>query len=108
MSSLEIKDIEIGQGPEAQAGQRLTMHYKGTLENGKKFDSSYDRGTPFQFTLGVGQVIQGWDQGVVGMRVGGKRQLIIPSELGYGARGIGSIIPPHNTLIFDIELVAID
>lgn len=104
-NGLQIQDLVEGTGPEVRVGQGLTMHYSGTLEDGTKFDSSYDRGEPFQFILGAGQVIQGWDLGVQGMKVGGKRKLIIPSELGYGERGIGPI-PPNATLIFEVEVLA--
>ena len=96
-----------GTGTEAVKGSNVTVHYTGWLTNGKKFDSSLDRNQPFQFTLGAGQVIRGWDEGVAGMRVGGKRQLRIPPELGYGARGAGNVIPPNATLIFDVELLAV-
>ncbi|MBI2068829.1 MAG: FKBP-type peptidyl-prolyl cis-trans isomerase [Candidatus Yanofskybacteria bacterium] len=104
-NGLQIQDLKVGTGPEVRLGQGLTMHYSGTLENGTKFDSSYDRGEPFQFVLGAGQVIQGWELGVQGMKVGGKRKLIIPPSLGYGERGIGPI-PPNATLIFEVELLA--
>lgn len=105
-SGLQIKDIVIGYGKEAREGDIIFAHYIGTLEDGTKFDSSYDRGEPFAFPLGGGMVIKGWDLGLVGMKVGGKRKLIIPSELGYGSRGAGAAIPPGATLYFDIELVA--
>lgn len=104
---LVITDIAIGNGAEAKAGQTIAAHYSGTLENGTKFDSSYDRGQPLVFTLGVGQVIKGWDQGIVGMRVGGKRKLVIPAALAYGNRAVGDIIPANSTLIFEVELEGI-
>lgn len=107
-SGLQIEDIQCGEGDEATAGQLVTVHYVGTLEDGTQFDSSRDRGEPFEFPLGGGQVIQGWDEGVVGMRVGGERRLTIPPELGYGATGAGDAIPPNATLIFDIELLALE
>ena len=106
-SGLRVTDIEVGTGPEAVAGQTVVVHYRGTLENGKQFDASYDRGKPFTFPLGRGQVIKGWDEGVQGMKVGGKRKLVIPPELGYGTRGAGGVIPPNATLIFDVELLDI-
>ena len=106
-SGLRVTDIEVGTGPEAVAGQTVVVHYRGTLENGKQFDASYDRGKPFTFPLGRGQVIKGWDEGVQGMKVGGKRKLVIPSELGYGTRGAGGVIPPNATLIFEVELLDI-
>ena len=105
-SGLQYVDLKVGTGATAHAGQTVTVHYSGWLENGKKFDSSIDRGQPFSFPLGAGRVIKGWDEGVQGMKVGGKRKLIIPSQLGYGARGAGGAIPPHATLIFEVELLA--
>jgi FKBP-type peptidyl-prolyl cis-trans isomerase FkpA len=104
-SGLQYVDVVQGSGAEAQPGQRVTVHYTGWLTNGTKFDSSRDRNDPFQFALGGGQVIQGWDQGVAGMREGGQRRLIIPANLGYGARGAAGVIPPNATLIFDVELL---
>ena len=106
-SGLQILDLEIGDGAEVQAGDVASMHYTGWLEDGTKFDSSLDRGRPFEFTLGVGNVIKGWDQGVVGMKINGKRKLTIPPELGYGTRGAGNAVPPNATLIFEVELLAI-
>ncbi len=106
-SSLKITDTVIGTGTEAVAGKKISVHYVGTLVDGKQFDSSRDRGTPFSFTLGVGQVIKGWDQGFAGMKVGGKRTLVIPSELGYGASGTGPI-PANATLNFDVELLKVE
>ena len=104
-NGLQIQDLKVGTGAEVKLGQSLSMHYSGILEDGTKFDSSYDRGEPFQFVLGAGQVIQGWDLGVQGMKVGGKRKLIIPPDLGYGTRGIGPI-PPNATLFFEVEVLA--
>jgi FKBP-type peptidyl-prolyl cis-trans isomerase len=104
-SGLQYIDLKVGTGATAQAGQTVTVHYSGWLENGKKFDSSIDRGQPFSFPLGAGRVIKGWDEGVQGMKVGGRRKLIIPSNLGYGARGAGAVIPPNATLIFEVELL---
>ncbi len=106
-SGLQYEDMVVGTGEEPSTGNRVVVHYTGTLENGKKFDSSRDRNKPFEFQIGVGQVIKGWDEGVMSMKVGGRRKLIIPSELGYGARGAGSDIPPNSTLIFDVELLEI-
>ena len=106
---LQIEDLVAGNGAEAKAGSYVLVHYTGwLLENGqvgRKFDSSHDRSQPFSFPLGAGHVIRGWDQGVAGMRVGGKRRLTIPPELGYGARGAGGVIPPNATLKFDVELL---
>ena len=106
-SGLQYVEITIGTGATAKAGQTVSVHYTGWLENGNKFDSSVDRGQPFSFPLGAGRVIKGWDEGVQGMQVGGKRKLIIPSNLGYGARGAGGAIPPHATLIFEVELLGV-
>ena len=111
-SGLQYEDIQVGTGAEATAGQYVTVHYTGWLQNadgsaGKKFDSSKDRNDPFQFPLGAGNVIKGWDQGVQGMTVGGVRKLIIPASLGYGARGAGGVIPPNATLIFEVELLGV-
>jgi FKBP-type peptidyl-prolyl cis-trans isomerase len=104
---LQIDDIKVGTGTEATAGKAVTVHYVGTLTDGKKFDSSRDRGQGFTFRLGAGEVIQGWDQGVAGMKIGGVRKLTIPPELGYGARGAGGVIPPNATLVFEVELLAV-
>ncbi len=104
-SGLKFEDTVIGEGAIAQAGQQVSVHYTGWLENGTKFDSSKDRNAPFNFSLGAGMVIRGWDEGVAGMQVGGTRKLTIPSELGYGAAGAGGVIPPHATLIFEVELL---
>ena len=104
-SGLQYWDIAAGTGATAVAGKNVSVHYTGWLTDGKKFDSSLDRGQPFVFPLGGGRVIKGWDEGVAGMKVGGKRQLRIPPELGYGARGAGGVIPPNATLIFDVELL---
>lgn len=106
-SGLQYIDQVVGTGDTAKAGQTVSVHYTGWLTNGKKFDSSVDRGQPFSFRLGVGQVIKGWDEGVQGMKIGGKRKLTIPSNLGYGARGAGGLIPPHATLVFDVELLGL-
>ncbi|MBP9818145.1 FKBP-type peptidyl-prolyl cis-trans isomerase [Candidatus Shapirobacteria bacterium] len=107
MSSLKIEDTLVGSGPAVKSGDTIAIHYLGTLVDGKKFDSSYDRGQPFQTKIGVGQVIKGWDEGVVGMKVGGKRKLTIPPELGYGSQEIPGAIPANSTLIFEVELVKI-
>ncbi|MDR4307848.1 FKBP-type peptidyl-prolyl cis-trans isomerase [Chelatococcus sambhunathii] len=110
-NGLKYVDVASGSGPEAKAGQRVEVHYTGWLDQGgqkgKKFDSSVDRNEPFSFSLGAGEVIRGWDEGVAGMKVGGKRTLIIPADLGYGARGAGGVIPPNATLIFDVELLGV-
>lgn len=109
MKTLSIETIEEGSGQEAKSGDKVSVHYVGTLENGQKFDSSRDRGTPFSFTLGAGQVIRGWDLGVLGMKVGEKRKLTIPSDLAYGDAGTpGGPIPPKATLIFEVELLGIN
>src|SRR3989339_1969993 len=104
-SGLQYVDQVIGTGAEAKPGMNVSVHYTGWLTNGTKFDSSKDRGQPFEFPLGAGRVIRGWDEGVAGMKIGGKRKLIIPSDLGYGARGAGNVIPPNATLVFEVELL---
>lgn len=106
-SGLKYIDLKEGEGGSPSRGQTVTVHYTGTLEDGTKFDSSRDRGRPFSFKIGVGQVIAGWDEGVGSMKVGGQRLLIIPAELGYGSRGAGGVIPPNATLIFDVELLEV-
>ena len=110
-SGLKYDESKVGSGQEAKAGSNVSVHYTGWLntdgQKGKKFDSSVDRGTPFNFPLGAGRVIKGWDEGVAGMKIGGKRTLFIPSSLGYGARGAGGAIPPNADLIFDVELLEI-
>ncbi|MDV3239589.1 MAG: FKBP-type peptidyl-prolyl cis-trans isomerase [Gammaproteobacteria bacterium] len=107
-SGLRYEELKVGDGAEATGrGQTVVVHYTGWLEDGTKFDSSVDRNDPFSFPLDCGYVIKGWDEGVKGMRIGGKRKLIIPSELGYGARGAGGVIPPDATLIFEVELLEI-
>ncbi len=106
-TGLKIKDLVVGTGAEAKQGQTVSVNYKGSLENGKEFDSSYGRG-PFSFPLGQGRVIKGWDEGVEGMKIGGKRKLVIPPELGYGSRGAGGVIPPNAILIFEVELLEVN
>ena len=106
-SGLYTQDLTPGSGAEATSGKQVSVHYTGTLADGRKFDSSRDRGEPIDFTLGVGQVIKGWDEGVSGMKVGGRRKLVIPPELGYGARGAGGVIPPNATLVFDVDLMGV-
>lgn len=107
-TGLKVEDLKVGTGAEAVNGKKVTVNYTGTLTDGKKFDSSYDRNTPFDFTLGAGEVIQGWDMGVAGMKVGGKRKLTIPPALGYGEAGAGDVIPANATLIFEIELLKVE
>jgi FKBP-type peptidyl-prolyl cis-trans isomerase FkpA len=104
-SGLKYQDVKEGAGDVATAGKNVSVHYTGWLTNGTKFDSSKDRGQPFEFPLGGGRVIRGWDEGVQGMKVGGVRKLTIPPELGYGARGAGGVIPPNATLVFEVELL---
>lgn len=106
-SGLKYVDLKAGQGEEAKAGKVVEVHYTGWLENGTKFDSSVDRKRPFTFRLGAGDVIKGWDEGVAGMKAGGKRRLVIPPDLGYGKRGAGEVIPPGATLIFEVELLGV-
>ena len=107
-AGLKIEDVEVGTGAEAVAGKKVSVNYVGTLVDGTKFDSSYDRNQPFTFDLGAGEVIKGWDQGIVGMKVGGKRKLTIPSDLGYGPGGAPPVIPPNATLIFEVELLKVE
>jgi FKBP-type peptidyl-prolyl cis-trans isomerase FkpA len=104
-SGLQYVDLVVGSGREAHAGETAVVHYTGTLTDGTKFDSSKDRNAPFSFRLGAGQVIKGWDEGVEGMKIGGIRKLVIPPQLGYGSQGAGSVIPPHATLNFEVELL---
>lgn len=113
-TGLQYEDIKVGTGSSPKVGDMVTVHYVGTFEDGKKFDSSRDRGTPFKFRLGVGQVIPGWDEGVATMKIGGQRKLVVPGKLGYGPRGIQDrrtgqyVIPPNATLVFDVELLGIN
>ena len=106
-SGLQYEDIVVGSGGSPRTGQTVVVHYTGTLTDGKKFDSSRDHGKPFEFALGAGQVIPGWDEGVAGMKVGERRKLTVPPQLGYGARGSPPVIPPNATLIFDVELLGV-
>jgi FKBP-type peptidyl-prolyl cis-trans isomerase len=106
-NGLQYQDVKVGQGAEAKRGSTAVVHYTGWLTDGKKFDSSRDRGTPFDFEVGAGQVIAGWDLGVAGMKVGGQRKLVIPADLGYGAAGAPPVIPPGATLVFDVELLEV-
>jgi FKBP-type peptidyl-prolyl cis-trans isomerase FkpA len=106
-SGLIIEELQAGDGPEAHSGQTVAVHYTGWLTDGRKFDSSRDRFEPFTFNLGAREVIAGWDEGVVGMKIGGSRRLTIPPQLGYGARGAGGVIPPNATLVFEVELLAV-
>jgi len=106
-SGLQYEDVQVGTGAEATAGMSVEVHYVGTLTDGKKFDSSRDRGQTFVFPLGAGRVIKGWDEGVAGMKIGGIRKLVIPSNLGYGPNGAGGVIPPNATLLFEVELFGV-
>ena len=106
-TELKIEDVKVGTGAEAVVGKLVSVHYTGTLTDGKKFDSSVDKGEPFRFPLGAGQVILGWEKGILGMKVGGKRKLTIPPSLGYAEREIAGLVPPNSTLLFDVELVAV-
>jgi FKBP-type peptidyl-prolyl cis-trans isomerase len=106
-SGLQYRDDQVGTGAEARPGDHVSVHYTGTLTDGRKFDSSHDRSSAFQFDLGAGRVIRGWDEGVAGMKVGGKRTLLIPPQLGYGSRGAGNVIPPDATLVFEVELLGV-
>ncbi|MBX9668651.1 MAG: FKBP-type peptidyl-prolyl cis-trans isomerase [Candidatus Obscuribacterales bacterium] len=106
-SGLQYEDLAVGAGASPQTGQTVVVHYTGWLTDGTKFDSSVDRGRPFEFSIGRGQVIKGWDEGVATMKIGGKRKLTIPAELGYGSRGAGGLIPPGATLVFEVELLGL-
>lgn len=106
-SGLKYTDVTEGTGASPTKGKLVTVHYTGTFEDGKKFDSSVDRNEPFQFVIGAGQVIAGWDEGVMSMKVGGKRKLVIPSDLAYGSRGAGGVIPPNATILFEVELLGV-
>lgn len=108
MSDMKVEVLQEGDGAVATAGQRVSVHYTGWLTDGSKFDSSVDRGRPFEFPLGAGRVIQGWDQGVAGMKIGEKRRLTIPPEMGYGSTGAGGVIPPNATLVFEVELLGLN
>lgn len=107
-SGLKYEDVKVGDGATPKSGQKVVVHYTGTLDDGTKFDSSRDRGQPFKFNIGKGEVIKGWDEGVITMKVGGERKLTIPPDLGYGAGGAGGVIPPNATLHFDVELLGIE
>jgi FKBP-type peptidyl-prolyl cis-trans isomerase len=107
-SGLIVQELAVGDGALAEAGRSVSVHYSGWLTDGTKFDSSLDRGQPFEFRLGAGQVIPGWDEGVAGMKVGGKRKLTVPPQLGYGSHGAGGVIPPDAVLVFEVELLAVN
>ncbi len=107
-TGLEYEDVVVGEGDSPTHGKKVSVHYTGTFEDGRKFDSSVDRDQPFEFNIGLGRVIKGWDEGVASMKVGGKRTLRIPPELAYGAGGAGGVIPPNATLLFEVELLAVD
>lgn len=106
-SGLQYEDIQVGTGASPEKGKQVTVHYTGTLTDGTKFDSSRDRNEPFNFVIGIGQVIAGWDEGVMSMKIGGRRKLVIPAKLGYGERGAGGVIPPNAELHFDVELLGV-
>ena len=108
MEEMQVEVLQAGDGAEATAGKNVSVHYTGWLTDGTKFDSSVDRGQPFQFPLGAGRVIRGWDEGVAGMKIGEKRRLTIPSHMGYGERGAGGVIPPNATLVFEVELLGLN